>query len=664
MIRPASTTNPAAHDADSAAGHVCPFCGLTREITPQFDPASPCPRCTLSDTPQTRNATKLRVGPWHVRQVRNPWAPGMRFETLLALVKRGQVTRDSIVRGPTTFQLWKRASEVRGLSREFGLCYSCLGEVDPQAKTCPHCNRMQDPPANPDALLEARDASPVAAVTAPAVADSARSTPSAAVPGDSEATANEPASLEIASSAPMPAGSDPADLLTVEDEPQGRTDSRKSPAPQGNSRPQADDPTRRAAPLEPPVGIKPPQAEKRAPSAPGPASVRPGASRIVEQPDVSGRAPRPPQPRPSAPPAARSALTPAAGKPQMEKPLADKQKTETPLSEEAPPSKDRPLIIRPRTPGAEDALLTPQELAAAFQLDFAPQAGERRAGSRMAGGLLVVVLLAAGAAALLYLRPDFRAGAMAWTSRAWSSAKQFVTSRTVPAENGGATGTRASSPARPAAPAATRQRPIAISPPAAQQPATKVSPAAEPESTAVTSAAEPQSSATSPSLPPTVMETPDPSQRPADEASTGDLATGGAGDASTQPLSPPGSPVNESVELANVQTAPVEPVVRPAPTTTSQDSSAAPPIAASQRAPLRIPSAPVPAPAPAVTKKVPDSANAYEEARQLLGKALDAEENQDYVEAVRCYEAIKRLPVDARAMGIDVRLARARKLIQ
>src|SRR5689334_6744853 len=113
-------------------GHICPFCGLSREITENFDPTSPCPRCTLADTPTTRNATKSRVGPWHVRQVRNPWAPGMRFETLLALIKRGQVVRDSVVRGPTTHQLWKRAAEIKGVSREFGLCYSCGGEIDTQ----------------------------------------------------------------------------------------------------------------------------------------------------------------------------------------------------------------------------------------------------------------------------------------------------------------------------------------------------------------------------------------------------------------------------------------------------------------------------------------------------------------------------------------------------
>ena len=56
--------------------------GLTREITDDFDPTTPCPRCTLADTPTTRNATKARIGPWYVLQARNPAAPGMKFETL------------------------------------------------------------------------------------------------------------------------------------------------------------------------------------------------------------------------------------------------------------------------------------------------------------------------------------------------------------------------------------------------------------------------------------------------------------------------------------------------------------------------------------------------------------------------------------------------------
>ena len=48
--------------------------------------------------------------------------PGMRFETLLSFVRKGRVRARSVVRGPTTHQLWRFAAHVKGLSREFGLC--------------------------------------------------------------------------------------------------------------------------------------------------------------------------------------------------------------------------------------------------------------------------------------------------------------------------------------------------------------------------------------------------------------------------------------------------------------------------------------------------------------------------------------------------------------
>lgn len=141
---------------DLRGKQVCPFCGSVNTI-PEGDPAAqgaPCPRCSMSDTPATRKATKARIGPWFVRQTRNPAAPGMRFDTLLALVRRGQVTAQSVVRGPTTHQLWRFAAQVKGLSRAFGVCYSCGGSVEPDATLCTHCNRMQEPPLNPDVLLE------------------------------------------------------------------------------------------------------------------------------------------------------------------------------------------------------------------------------------------------------------------------------------------------------------------------------------------------------------------------------------------------------------------------------------------------------------------------------------------------------------------------------
>ena len=131
--------------------HVCPYCGHQYPGGPE-----PCPRCTMEDTPATRQATKARIGPWYVLQSRNPAAPGMKFATLLALINRGQVTPRSIIRGPSTSQLWRFAAHARGVSREFGLCYSCGGSIDKTSSLCPHCQRSQEPPADPDVLLEPR----------------------------------------------------------------------------------------------------------------------------------------------------------------------------------------------------------------------------------------------------------------------------------------------------------------------------------------------------------------------------------------------------------------------------------------------------------------------------------------------------------------------------
>jgi hypothetical protein len=117
----------------------------------------------MESTAATRQATKSRIGPWYVLQTRNPAAPGMKFETLLTFVRKGRVKARSIVRGPTTHQLWRFAAHVKGLSREFGVCYSCGEGIEPTANICPHCNRLQDPPVNPDVFLEAQEADSKAA---------------------------------------------------------------------------------------------------------------------------------------------------------------------------------------------------------------------------------------------------------------------------------------------------------------------------------------------------------------------------------------------------------------------------------------------------------------------------------------------------------------------
>jgi hypothetical protein len=151
MVRAHPTSKDFATEESSWS--VCPFCGETNS-----KPGKPCPRCTLEDTPATRKATKVRIGPWYVLQSRNPAAPGMKFQTLQLLIRKGFVTPQSVVRSPTTSQLWQSAAKVKGLSREFGLCYSCSGEISSGDAVCPHCNRSQSLPSEVDALLDAQQA--------------------------------------------------------------------------------------------------------------------------------------------------------------------------------------------------------------------------------------------------------------------------------------------------------------------------------------------------------------------------------------------------------------------------------------------------------------------------------------------------------------------------
>ena len=487
-------------------GHVCPFCGLTREITEEFDASTPCPRCTLADTPTTRNATKARIGPWHVRQVRNPWAPGMRFETLLALVKRGQVTKDSIVRGPTTHQLWKRASEIKGLSREFGLCHSCGGDIEKTAGLCPHCNRLQEPPINPDVLVEGREImaareAPPTRPAAPAIAPARSTPPAQSAPPQQRATPapipqppplidfDEPPTIDIGATAPSPSD-DPLAVGGDEDE---------------------------AAALARQITARPPRqrAPRQAPAAAGP----------------------------------------------------------------------------------DDALLTPQELAQAFQLDFSPTNQPHRRGSKGKVIFVLLLLAAGGVAAAMYAKPEWRESATQWSHDKWegftrTSRNELPTMSPLP-----------SSPT--------------IEPPASLQ----TEPTSRPK-------------------PAPIIIAPPPAPVTKDVEVADD------------PIAPP--PSNEAVDPpASAPVAPIE----PPPATSEVDG----PTIASAKLPESPQAIENPTPKPAVKKVQMPDGTAEEQAGILWRRAIDAEVNQDFVEAVECYELIKTLPSDVQPWGLDVRLDLARK---
>jgi hypothetical protein len=560
MTRATDSTISRSPSPSDNPGHVCPFCGLLREVTEEFDPSTPCPRCTLSDTSTTRNATRSRVGPWSVRQNRNPWAPGMRFETLLALVKRGQVTRDSVVRGPTTHQLWKRAADVKGLSREFGLCYSCGGEIDTQSTLCAHCNRLQEPPMNPDVLVETRESSQ--SVTPQSM------TPSTPAQANSQFTP--------ASTAPVPVAPVAA------------------PAPA------------RSVPVAAPAPARP--------SVPAPAKPR-AAEPVGDPPNIE------------------ISSGPLADPDQMLAATDDTDQLARQITSR-PPARMRSL--RPRTATSstpDDALLTPQELATAFQLNFSPPGDNHPRGSR--GKLAVIgLLIGGGVATLMYFRPDMRHKSTAWGEQTVASIKTFIESRTTPT-----TGPNTTPSTKAKTPPAVQPAPSSNSAIAQREdvPATKphrapivIAPAAEapPKSVAVAEA------------PPIPLETPAPSpvvQPKAPAATKQDSAQ-----VATQVVKP------EALKPDALRPEPLKPEpITPEPITRE-------PIKAepAKQEPVVKPAQPT---APVVL-------NAYDEAKRLWGKAIDAEANQDFVEAVNCYEKIRALPADVHPPGLEVRLELARKL--
>ncbi|MEM0983822.1 MAG: hypothetical protein AAGI17_07725 [Planctomycetota bacterium] len=140
-------THTAGQDAQAPAKHaatpqpapaptariVCPYCG---EIGPS---GTPCGSCGGRFDPLSRQATQNSMGPWYVRDPEHPHRPGASFETIARLARRGKITPDTILRGPTTHQFWTLAKWTPGVAELFGACHCCGEEVTDDAYLCAAC---------------------------------------------------------------------------------------------------------------------------------------------------------------------------------------------------------------------------------------------------------------------------------------------------------------------------------------------------------------------------------------------------------------------------------------------------------------------------------------------------------------------------------------------
>lgn len=85
------------------------------------------------------------MGPWFIRDGTSPFRPGCSYETLRDLIKRGKVTRETILRGPTTRQFWNFAARTPSVAHLLGVCHNCHAEVSPEAYACGGCGAVFTP---------------------------------------------------------------------------------------------------------------------------------------------------------------------------------------------------------------------------------------------------------------------------------------------------------------------------------------------------------------------------------------------------------------------------------------------------------------------------------------------------------------------------------------
>ena len=113
---------------------VCPICGETQPES------SVCLVCGTALNKEGLLLAEGAIGPWWVRNDKFPHNPGMTYDHLAELIRKGEIERHTLLRGPTTRQLWQVARRVPGVAHLLERCYSCGEHVSIKDRSCPKCN--------------------------------------------------------------------------------------------------------------------------------------------------------------------------------------------------------------------------------------------------------------------------------------------------------------------------------------------------------------------------------------------------------------------------------------------------------------------------------------------------------------------------------------------
>lgn len=112
---------------------LCPYCGgISRD-------ALRCQHCRGRFDPLSRQATQNAMGPWWLRDEDSPFGPGCSYDTIRALVERGTIGPNTVLRGPTTNQFWTLAKRVPGVAHLLGMCHQCQQPARASDFLCSSC---------------------------------------------------------------------------------------------------------------------------------------------------------------------------------------------------------------------------------------------------------------------------------------------------------------------------------------------------------------------------------------------------------------------------------------------------------------------------------------------------------------------------------------------
>lgn len=125
---------------------LCPYCGHVQMVPENAAVPDQCDECKGLFEPLSRRATQISMGPWYIRDKKNPFRPGCSYEVLSKMARNNRIKPTTVMRGPSTKQFWSVARNVPGIAHLLGYCHQCSAKVSPTDAACQACNAKFEEP--------------------------------------------------------------------------------------------------------------------------------------------------------------------------------------------------------------------------------------------------------------------------------------------------------------------------------------------------------------------------------------------------------------------------------------------------------------------------------------------------------------------------------------